>query len=95
MSTTTTDAANTRKQQATKKPGRPKGRKSTASPTADGQLTRCPRCGSTERGRYLTRRELEHAGEDAGQPYTHTVWRRCRCESCGQHRVDRHRENRT
>jgi DNA-directed RNA polymerase subunit RPC12/RpoP len=87
-------ATATPKKTAAKKPGRPKGSKNADAPTAEGQLTRCPRCGSTQRGRYLPRRELEHAGEEGGEPYTHTVWRRCRCENCGQHRVDRHRENR-
>ena len=75
-------------------PGRPRGSATTAA-TARGELTRCHACGSTDREPYLSRREQAIAGVDpAGRPYTHVVWRRCRCARCGQYRIDRHTENR-
>ena len=60
-----------------------------------GDASRCPRCGSTERGAYGRPQELEFGGYGpAGKVVSHVVWRRCRCLSCGQWRIDRHYENR-
>lgn len=75
-------------------PGRPAGSPSTTD-IAQGELTRCPKCGSTDRGRYTSRTEQAFNGADPkGQPFTHLVWRRCRCYACGQHRIDKLYENR-
>lgn len=76
--------------------GRPPGSKTRDYPQAEAQLTRCPRCGSTERQPY---REgpIEHAHHGltpTGEPYTHIVWRHTACKSCGQHRKDKSYENR-
>ena len=79
-----------------KKPGRPPGKATEPAPEVAAELTRCPRCGSTERSKYLSYKELAQGVRDprTGEVATHTVWRRCRCEACGQLRTDRHRENR-
>lgn len=80
---------------ARKTKGRPKGSKNHDVDQVDGELTRCARCGSTNRSKYFSKTERQIAGTDVhGKPYTHIVWRRTRCLDCGQHRVDVHRENR-
>lgn len=62
-------------------------------PTVDGELTRCPRCGSTDRTSYTNRRELQHAGTTpAGRPFNLVVWRDTTCAECMQLRCDRHYE---
>lgn len=79
---------------ATKK-GRPQGAKNRPLAEAEGQLTRCPKCGSTNREPYFSRVVTDHAGLDpaTGLPYTAVVHRRTACSDCGQHRVDRHLVN--
>ena len=63
--------------------------------TAAADVSRCPKCGSTEREPYHHPRELAQGGEDRdGNAYTHVVWRNTACRSCGQARVDRTYENR-
>lgn len=99
MSTTkkkTTKKKVAKKKTTTQKAGRPAGSKNNPVDTVEAKATRCKECGSTEREKYFNRREFESAGVDVhtGEPYTHTVWRRTKCMNCGQHRVDRHRENR-
>lgn len=87
----TTPAATTEK----KRRGRPKGSKTKPAATGFAELSRCPKCGSTERTKYLNKTEQEYAGIDAsGNEYTHIVRRRCRCAACGQMRCDRMTENR-
>lgn len=77
------------------KKGRPKGSKNRRLPHAHAETTRCPACGSTRRAKYVNRNEHEFAGTDSdGRPYTHVVKRRTSCLDCGQHRIDRHFENR-
>ena len=81
-------------------PGRPKGSKNKAQkPAVIGQTqvaTRCPVCGSTERGRYDATSAQEFGGlAPDGRPYTHIIRRWCACLACGQRRVDRFYENRT
>lgn len=78
-----------------KKPtGRPPGSPNVRE-TAVAVPSRCNACGSTERGPYLDKTELEFGGIDSqGKPFTHIVRRRVRCESCGQMRIDLTRENR-
>lgn len=73
--------------------GRPSGRKNNQVDHAEGQLTRCPKCGSTDRTPYTLRLVQRHEGFDpAGKPYTAIVRRRTSCAACGQHRIDRHYE---
>lgn len=75
--------------------GRPRGSRNQPANQTDGQLTRCAKCGSTEREPYQWKQEQEFAGTDGGgQPYTHIVRRRTRCAACGQMRIDRTFENR-
>lgn len=59
-------------------------------------VTRCPACGSTEREAYsgVVTKELPGIDPQTGGAYTHVIWRRTACRDCGQHRIDRHRENR-
>ena len=74
--------------------GRPRGAKN----VTDIQtviLSRCKRCGSTERTKYGSPRIQEYAGILAnGDRYTHIVRNRTRCLACGQARIDRSFENR-
>lgn len=74
--------------------GRPKGSKNRDVTNAAGELTRCPKCHSTERNPY-TKRELQaFAGiSPEGKPYTHIARRWTSCATCGQHRIDRVYEN--
>lgn len=64
----------------------------------DGDLapSRCPKCGSTDRGPYTRRREYAASRNPAGHPCTHVVlrWTQCANPNCKQHRVDRAFENR-
>jgi ferredoxin len=74
-----------------KKKGRPKGAANVDVDLADAQLTRCAKCGSTERSAYFNRRDVHVAGvHPESGPYTQIVIRRTRCLGCGQHRDDRH-----
>jgi len=80
-----------------KKPGRPAGSRNVSADHAEGKLTRCKQCGSTEREPYYKMTEQEHGGIDPdGQPYTHIVRRWTRCRSCPDRpvRIDRFYENR-
>lgn len=59
-------------------------------------VTRCAKCGSTDRLPYFGTITKPISGLDPdGNPFTHVIWRRTRCKSCGQTRIDRHRENRS
>jgi len=72
----------------TKKPKDP-------TPQVDGELTRCPNCGSTDREPYFGTTVQEYGGiTPDGQPHTHIVRRRTVCRGCRQCRVDRFYENR-
>lgn len=73
--------------------GRPAGSPN-VSTTADVHPSRCPQCGSTERGPYLSSTEQPYPGIHDGAPYTHIVRRRVQCQGCGQMRIDRTFENR-
>lgn len=64
------------------------------TPSADVTLSRCPGCDSTDRTHYSSTIERRIDGEHDGKPFTHVLWKRCRCRSCGQSRVDIVRENR-
>jgi len=76
------------------KAGRPKGAKN-AKDISRAVMSRCKKCGSTERGKYLSKRELVVNGvNEKGERYTHVIWRRCQCLNCGQFRTDVSIENR-
>jgi hypothetical protein len=70
--------------------GRPKNSPNRDVLNAAGELTRCPKCQSTQRTPY-TKREVQEFGgvSQEGRPYTHIVRRWTSCASCGQHRIDR------
>jgi len=73
----------------TKKIGRPKGSK-TRSKTVEAKVGHCPKCFSTNRGRYYGElRVVESSGERAGVPYNRVKFRRCTCADCGQIRVEK------
>lgn len=78
-----------------KTPGRPAGSPNEQAVQTTVPISRCPKCGSTERVPYYNRRERAISGVTPdGHPYTHVVWRRTRCENCGQVRDDRTYEQR-
>ncbi|WP_010586294.1 hypothetical protein [Schlesneria paludicola] len=79
----------------TKKVGRPEGAPNREYLQADAPPSKCPSCGSTERGPYVDKNEQAIVGEHDGKPYTHVVWRGCRCLKCNQWRRDRSFENRS
>lgn len=81
------------KTKSKKSGGRPTGAEKL--PTAETVETSCPRCGSTQRGRYTTKNKQAYQHTYDGKPYTHIIKRRTKCESCGLYRFDRTRENRT
>jgi uncharacterized Zn finger protein len=65
-------------------------------PTSEVVLSRCPRCGSTEREMYRKpRREVCCRGIRDGKAYTHVIFRTTACTACGQVRRDVFYENRT
>ncbi len=74
--------------------GRPKGAATQTLPTAQSQLTRCRKCGSTDRTPYRRTTETSHAGQKHGESYTHIIRRWTSCQACGQARVDLTHENR-
>lgn len=74
-------------------PGRPEGPAEEVD-VAAATVVRCKRCDSTRRSKYTNTRILRRGGTGPdGKPYTRVVWRRCRCLSCGQARVERTFEN--
>lgn len=86
--------ANAKRTPKTKTKGRPKGSKTTNLETAEGLLTQCPNCRSTNRTPYTNRTELAFAGIRDGKHFTHVITRRTSCADCGQARFDKHFENR-
>jgi hypothetical protein len=69
--------------------GRPLGSKNLVVDEVRLELTRCKKCGSANRGKYLNRRVHLWSGKDAnGRPYTRIVRRRTKCLDCGQLRDD-------
>ena len=81
--------------QQPKKTGRPLGSKTPDRDIVDVQVSRCKRCGSTDRKPYTSKVELVGNGIANGQPYTSVIVRHTQCANpdCGQHRVDRFYEN--
>jgi len=79
-----------------RKAGRPKGAASNEAPIVETTPSRCPTCGSTRRAAYFpnpVRREITGIDPHTGQVYTAIVWRRTKCEDCGQHRTELQRVN--
>jgi hypothetical protein len=75
--------------------GRPPGSRNQPRPVVTVDASRCPKCGSTERGPYTRNHETPLAGLTRdGKPATHLVRRWTKCLSCGQARIDRSYENR-
>ena len=70
-----------------KEVGRPKGSKN--SPVVETNSTRCPKCGSSNRTKYLTTRRVVFRGFHKGEPYNSVTFRACRCLECRQRRVDK------
>jgi hypothetical protein len=84
----------TKRQPPTTKKGRPKGSRNHQVDHAAVELSRCPKCGSTEREAYARKHVQRIAGTDAeGRPSPAIVRRRTRCLGCGQHRIDRSYEH--
>ena len=59
-------------------------------PVVPATVTRCPKCGSTDRTEYshTTRHAIVGIAPD-GHEYSHVVWRTTQCNRCGQRRRDR------
>lgn len=66
------------------------------APVVEAEITRCPKCGSTEREKYSRVDAKPIAGVRNGVAHTHVVFKYTRCanESCRQARVDKSFENR-
>lgn len=69
--------------------GRPTGAKNITE-SADVTPSRCPKCGSSARSKYLNTQRRNFA--NAGTEFIAINYRRCRCLDCGQTRVDREPE---
>ena len=79
----------TTKKKTTKR-GRPKGSRTKAVDIVDMTRTKCRKCGSTKRSRYLSKREWKVSGKHPdGWTFRGIIWRRCQCLDCGQWRDDR------
>jgi hypothetical protein len=78
----------------TAKRGRPRGSKTVERDVIPVIPSACKRCGSTQRTPYDKVIERVMTGTIADKAYTHIVWRRTKCTSCGQARIERHYENR-
>lgn len=83
------------RQKPRRKPGRPAGVTTTAAAIVATFPAACPRCQSTDRESIRIVRERAIAGTmPNGQPQTHIVWRRVRCNACGQYWIEREHQNR-
>lgn len=75
------------------KKGRPPGRKTSDRPVSDVQLSRCHKCGSTDRvvyGKEGHTTRIPGQGKDPnGNDYTAVLLSPTRCKACGQTRFDR------
>ncbi len=69
--------------------GRPRGSKTIEREQSIVEASRCPRCQSTEREKYVGEPFRTHLrGVRDGKPYNVIIRRRTRCKSCGQARFD-------
>jgi hypothetical protein len=74
----------------TSKRGRPKGATNKIVKVVDIERTACPGCASTDRvAYYAVRRADINSRLPDGRVFNGVTWRRTRCKSCGQHRIDR------
>lgn len=65
------------------------------SVVVEASVTSCPVCGSIRRSEYHGTVTHEISGiTEEGAEFTHVIWKRCECLDCGQHRIDKYRENR-
>lgn len=73
--------------------GRPPGAENRAYDTVDKTVTRCKKCGSTDRSEYKKRHEdklnITLNSPVDGHPYNVIIYQRCKCLACGQWRKDR------
>jgi len=78
------------KKKVAKKRGRPKGSRTATIETVVVQPSKCKKCGSTNRSKYVDKRTLDLLGQLAdGTIYTSVTWRRTKCLDCGQVRDDK------
>lgn len=68
---------------------RPKGSRNLDRDYVDVELSRCVKCGSTDRDEYTNTTTQNYPGIRDGRPYTSIVRRNTKCKTCGQARVDR------
>lgn len=79
----------------TRGPGRPPGSSTNGpTPVVDTIVSRCRKCGSTNRAPYWGKIERDCRVVRDGVEFTHLVLRSTRCTDCGTIRRDRHFENR-
>lgn len=71
--------------------GRPRGSPNRQVEQVDVPASSCTKCGSTRRGAYFNRRDVQLQGvcPRTGTAFTKIVYRRTACLDCGQHRDDR------
>jgi len=75
-------------QEQPRKRGRPAGSKTAPLVVVEVIPAACTKCGSTRR-KVLSKRERNITGNAPnGQQRTHIVWRRCKCDACGQVRAE-------
>lgn len=68
---------------------RPKGSRNLERDYVDVDLSRCAKCGGTEREPYTNTATQVYPGMRDGKPYNRIVRNHTRCKTCGQARVDR------
>ena len=73
-----------------RKRGRPKGSRSKKVESVVVQESRCTKCGSTRRSKYINKRVLRLSGvRPDGTVYESVTWRRTKCLDCDQWRDDK------
>lgn len=76
-----------------KGPGRPANAENREYDIVPAELTRCLKCGSTDRTPYQGSPDvLRQPGSDVTVV---TTWRRCQCRQCGQWRKDKYQQTET
>jgi ribosomal protein S27AE len=70
-------------------PGRPPGSRNETLPTTIIERPQCPKCGSTERSKYIGSPLIQRYGHVyKGQVFSQVVKRHCNCAKCGQRRIE-------
>lgn len=78
-----------------KNPGRPAGTPNSETVIVAVMPAACPKCGSTETEAVRIIRERHLPGiSPNGRPRTHILWRKVRCQHCGQYFVEQEHQNR-